>query len=61
MTVFACVIFNVSMVAPVARVAFVICAISAFVPTLCVGIGNGLSMTDHMSVLVHVCDTACDS
>ena len=49
------------MVARVARVAFVICAISAFVPTLCVGIGNGLSMTDHMSVLVHVCDTACDS
>ena len=38
MTVCACVIFNVSMVARVAHVACVIGAISAFVPTLCVGI-----------------------
>ena len=38
MTVCACVIFNVSMVARVARAACAIGAISAFVPTLCVGI-----------------------
>ena len=38
MTVFACVIFNVSMIARVARAACVIGAISTFVPTVCVGI-----------------------